>query len=587
MTEQQSTGTDHRAADRLLLDAGVRGGGWLVVLVLAALLLAGAAIALPALIGAAVNAIVDGGALGHWLIWVGLLVAVLVVCDALDDLGAGAVTARSTAWLRRVTLEHVLALGTRVTERFSPGELTTRLVGNAADAGGVAVSVVRAGGNLIPALGATVALAIIDPWLCLTFLAGTAVLLVLVRAFAKDASELAGRYLAVQGSIVSRLTDAISGARTIAAAGTEARERDRVLAPLPDLRRYGLDTWRIQMRIIVQNGLVVGLLEIAVIAVAGFELAHHRISAGELVAASQYVLLGTTLGGTAVGAINRLARSRAAAARIAEVLSEPAPRTGTDSLPAGGGRLEYRDVSLRIGDSVALDGIDLTIPAGALVGVVGPSGAGKSLLARLAGRLVDPDQGEVVLDGVPLSDLDPGELRREVGFGFERPTLIGETVAEAIAFGSRTPSSPEIVAAAKSAEADGFIRRMPTGYGTPLADAPMSGGEAQRVGLARTFAHAGRVVVLDDVASSLDTVTEHQISEVLTGALGDRTRIVVAHRASTAARMDFVVWLDQGRIRAKAPHHQLWQDPEYRALFEPEERGQGPLEAVTESRGTR
>jgi ATP-binding cassette subfamily B protein len=510
-------------------------------------------------------------------------VAVLVACDALDDVADGAAIARSTAWLRQTLLEHVLALGPRAGERFSPGELTGRLVGNAAEAGRVAPSVVRAVANLIPVIGATVALAIIDPWLCLTFLAGTAVLIVLVRAFARDASEMAKRYLTAQGRIVSRLTDAISGSRTIAAAGTEEREGQRVLAPLPELRRHGLGMWRVQMRISAQDAVIVSLLEIAVLAVAGVELAHGRISPGELLAASQYVLLGTALGGTVIGALNRLARSRAAAGRIAEVLGEPAPESGTRPLPAGGGRLEYRDVTVRHGDQVLVERVNLSVPAGALVGVVGPSGSGKSLLARLAGRLLDPDEGEVLLDGVPLPEIDPAELRREVGFGFENPTLLGETVAEAIAFGGRTPSSAEVVAAAKAARADGFIRRMPAGYDTPLAEAPMSGGETQRIGLARTFAHAGRVLVLDDVASSLDTVTEHQISEVLAGALSDRTRIVIAHRASTAARMDLVVWLDGGRVRAKGPHHTLWRDPAYRALFEPGGRAAQPLRAAAES----
>ena len=104
----------------------------------------------------------------------------------------------------------------------------------------------------------------------------------------------------------------------------------------------------------------------------------------------------------------------------------------------------------------------------------------------------------------------------------------------------------------------------------------MSGGEVQRVGLARTFAHAGRVLVLDDVAASLDTVTEHHISEVLATALADRTRLVVAHRASTAARADLVVWLDAGAIRAIGSHEHLWEEREYRALFEPERHGPAP-----------
>jgi ATP-binding cassette subfamily B protein len=128
-----------------------------------------------------------------------------------------------------------------------------------------------------------------------------------------------------------------------------------------------------------------------------------------------------------------------------------------------------------------------------------------------------------------------------------------------------------VLAAARAARADDFSRRLPDGYRTELTEAPMSGGEVQRVGLARTFAHGGRLMVLDDVAGSLDTVTEHHIGRALTGELADRTRLIIAHRASTAARSDLVVWLDRGRVRAVAPHRELWRDPRYRAIFEPEE----------------
>ncbi|MGH2943969.1 MAG: ATP-binding cassette domain-containing protein, partial [Solirubrobacteraceae bacterium] len=215
-----------------------------------------------------------------------------------------------------------------------------------------------------------------------------------------------------------------------------------------------------------------------------------------------------------------------------------------------------------------LAGVDLVVAPGALVAVAGRSGSGKSLLAALAGRLVDPDEGEVLLDGVPLPALSRRELRREIGYGFERPTLLGETLGDAIACGTDAPPREEIVAAAVAARADDFIRRMPAGYDTHVADAPMSGGEIQRIGLARTFAHARRVIVLDDVAASLDTVTEHHIGAVLTGALADRTRIVVAQRATTAARADAVIWLEDGGVRAYAPPEQLWDDADFRALFE-------------------
>jgi ATP-binding cassette subfamily B protein len=225
-------------------------------------------------------------------------------------------------------------------------------------------------------------------------------------------------------------------------------------------------------------------------------------------------------------------------------------------------------VSARAGGQNVLAAVELEVPAGSLVAVVGRSGSGKSLLAALAGRLVDPDEGDVLLDGVPLRALSRKALRREIGFGFERPALVGDTIADAIACGPEVPDPAAVIAAAVAARADDFIRRMPAGYDTRLADAPVSGGESQRIGLARTFAHTRRVVVLDDVAASLDTVTEHHIGAVLTGALADRTRIVIAHRASTAARTDAVIWLEDGGVRAFAPHEHLWRDASYRALFE-------------------
>ncbi len=260
---------------------------------------------------------------------------------------------------------------------------------------------------------------------------------------------------------------------------------------------------------------------------------------------------------------------------------------GTRDLPVGPGRLEFRDVTVRVGGERVLDGLDLIVPGGASVAVVGGSGAGKSLLAALAGRLVDPDEGQVALDGVPLQDLDRRALRREVGYGFDRPTLLGETLAEAIGFGQEAPSQRRVEDVARAACADVFIRRLPQGYRTRLGDAPMSGGEVQRVGLARAFAHAGRVLVLDDATSSLDTVTELQISRALTGELSDRTRLIVAHRASTAARADIVAWLDGKRVRALGPHQQLWNDPDYRAVFITDAAGFETANAVYARNGSR
>jgi ATP-binding cassette subfamily B protein len=224
-----------------------------------------------------------------------------------------------------------------------------------------------------------------------------------------------------------------------------------------------------------------------------------------------------------------------------------------------------------------LDKIDLRVPAGATVAVVGPSGSGKSTLAAVAGRLRDPDAGDVLLDGVPLRRLSRPALRHAVGYGFERPVLIGDTIAEVIALGRSADVSttsgagevrPELVAAARAAAIDEFIERLPDGYRSRLDTTPMSGGEAQRLGLARAL-HARRLLILDDATSSVDTATEHRIAEAIAAHADRRTRMIVTHRVATAADADLVAWLDGGRLRGMGRHRDLWRDPDYRAVFQP------------------
>ncbi|MGW2724410.1 ABC transporter ATP-binding protein [Streptomyces sp. NPDC001492] len=567
---------ERRAADRLLLTAVRRGGTWGGVLAATSLVLAGVYVVLPALMGRTVDAVLGRGDAALWLALSAVAVTLLVVCDAADDYAGAVANSRSTAWLRHTLLGHVLDMGSSATRRHTPGDLVTRLVSNTARTGSAPSGLVWAVTEVLPAVGAVVALALIDPWLCLTFLAGLPVVVLVVRAFVRDVSDVNDRYFATQGRIAARLVDALTGIRSITAAGTTAREAGRILRPLPELHRHGMGMWRAYARVSARDAAVVPLLEVAVLAVAGLELARGRITPGQTLAASEYVLLATGVS-SLVASAHRLAFARATAGRVAEVLAEPVVVYGTARLPGGGGgRLEFRGVTVRTPEGgTVLEGVDLAPPPGMLTAVVGRSGAGKSLLAALAGRLADPDEGEVLLDGVPLRDVDRAALRRAVAYGFDRPVLLGGTYADAIAFGARDATHFEVLAGAAAARADAFLQTLPEGYGTQPATAPLSGGETQRVGLARAFVQAGpagRLLVLDDVTAGLDTVTEHHIGKVLTGSgqLARRTRLVVTHRASTAARADHVVWLEAGRVRGQGTHRALWADPEYRAVFRPE-----------------
>jgi len=569
MTEgDTATPSERRRATRLLGRVVRSGGAATVALAVASLLLAAASTAFPAVLGATLDAVLVGDP-GSWLLWCGLLIAVIVACDVLDDLAAGLSSARATARLRHTLLRHLLATGPAATRTFTAGDLSGRLVGNAADAGQVATVAIWSMTALLPAVGGTVALALIDPWLCVTFLVTLPLLAPLARAFVRDAAALADRYLQVQGRVAGRLAESVAGARTIAAAGTADRETERVLAPLPELHRHGVGMWHAQGRIAAQEAALVLLLELAVLAVAGWQLSRGRISPGELLAAAQYVGLATGLGAT-TSALGRLVRLRSAAGRVAEVLALPARTYGSVALPRGPSPLEFRGVTVRDADGTALlNRLDLVVPESSAVAVVGRSGAGKSLLAALAGRLLDPDEGEVTLAGVPLPALDHDVLRTAVSYGFERPVLLGETVSDAITLGLAPVAQSGVRVAARAARIDDVLLRLPDGYRTRCDDLRLSGGEIQRIGLARAFVRPSRLLIFDDVAASLDSVTEHHISAVLTGPMADRTRLIVAHRASTAARADLVLWLDGGRIRACGRHRDLWDDPDYRAVFAP------------------
>ncbi|MFF7356846.1 ATP-binding cassette domain-containing protein [Streptomyces filipinensis] len=529
-----------------------------------------AGLLLPALLGHTLDLLLARAPAARWIGGCAGVVALLALLDGCASVLTGTADAQATAWLRRHLTGHVLALGPRAAARFGAGDLVARLVGNAAQAGTAPGALAALLAALAAPVGGVVALALLDPYLAAVFLAGAPVLALLLRSFARDTSACVADYQRVQGRIAGALAEAVGGFRTIRAAGVEDRETARILAPLPELSRAGHQMWRVQGRAAARAVTVAPLLNLAVLAVAGLLLARHRLSVGEVLAASRYAALATGVGAL-VGQLATLARARAATGRLAEVRGEPAPEYGAGRLPPGNGRLELRAVTALRGGRAVLDGVDLTVPGGTTLAVVGRSGAGKSLLAQLAGRLTDPDAGDILLDGVPLGDLAHAELRRAVAYAFERPALPGTTIEDTIAFGP-TPATPAAVrSAARRAHADDFVRRLPDGYATRTADAPRSGGESQRLGLARAFAHGGRLLILDDALSSLDTVTERRIAQTLLAPDPSRTRLLIAHRATTAARADRVAWLDAGRVRAVATHQELWREAEYRAVF-----GAGP-----------
>ncbi|ADD40248.1 ABC transporter ATP-binding protein [Stackebrandtia nassauensis] len=557
---------------RKLGDIARRPGAWLPLIGASALIGTASTLSLPTVLGHAVDSIVAGADGGGWM-WLAMgIIAAGVLSDLTDSYASSASLAGTAAWLRGTVVRHVLALGARPPRRFDTGDLVTRVSANSVDAARTGPGVVSGVSAVVPAAGSLVLLAMMDIWLAVAFLGGVALVAIVLRVFTSRTASVTADYQRVQGRLAARLTEATAGARTIAAAGSARREANRVLTDLPQLSEHGRRTWRVLASASAQGAVAGPLVLISVLAVGGLGLWQRRLTPGELFAAAQYAVIGAGLGGlTSVFAA--LARSMAGGKRVLELLRLDPVGHGGDELPDGGGELEFRGVSVSApapetddeaddADTPAslLTDVNLRLPAGSAVAVVGDDT--KSVLAELAARLRDPDCGQVLLDGVPLYRLSRRRLREAVGYAPAQPVLVGATVAEALGPNS---SQDDIRDAATATHCHDFIAKLPLGYETPLDEVPMSGGERQRLGLARAW-RAGRLLVLDDATSSLDTVTELRIGHALFNG-DNRTRLIVTYRASTAARADLVVWLEAGRVKAVGPHAELWAVPRYREVF--------------------
>lgn len=518
-----------------------------------------------------------GGSLGTMFEMIGM--ALLMMAGGVGGAYFGAKAAVNFAGdLRRDIFRKVQSFSFANIDKFSTGSLVTRMTNDVTQLQNfinmLLRMAIRSPGMLVAALIMAISL---QPSLSVVFAVAVPVL---VCGIALIIAKGFSRFSRVQKKIDalnSAVQENVTNVRVVKSFTREEYEIEKFMGANSDLKNTAMGAMKVVIFMSPIMTLVMNATIIAILLLGGNIVIDGGMETGDLSAFLTYatqilssLMMVSMLFMTA-------SRSLASAKRISEVMDEVPDISDENSskkdLTVKNGEIEFKNVTFRYyknSEDPVLDNINLKIPAKSVIGIVGSTGCGKTTLVSLISRLYDVDEGEVLVDGVNVKDYSLYNLREGVGMVLQQNTLFSGSIAENLRWGDENATDEEVIAAAESAQADKFVSSFKDGYDTLLdqGGTNVSGGQKQRLCIARALLKKPKVLILDDSTSAVDTATEAQIREAFRNELADSTKIIIAQRITSVKDADMIVVMNEGKIAGIGTHEQLLETNEpYQEIY--------------------
>ncbi len=485
--------------------------------------------------------------------------------------------------LRNDLFEHLETQPASYYQRLRTGDIMARMTN---DLNAVRMllgpAIMYSANTILFSVGAVFFLVRISPFLTLVALVPLPLASILVQTMGRKIHERFERIQAQFSEISAQAQENFSGARLVRAFAQENAQIASFEEANQENVRRGLRLVQLMGMLWPTLEFVLGLALVVTLLVGGHEVLSHRITVGEFVAFTTYMLM-LTWPIIALGwVVNLVQRGTASVVRIDELLSEPSTIDNTAAspdIPAElrlRGEIDFRHLSFSYEDgdgkqNEILHDISLHIPAGTSLAIVGPTGSGKSTLVSLLPRIHDAAPGMVLIDGRPVREYPLDVLRANIGFVPQETFLFSESIRENITFGTPDATDEAVLEAAEAAHIRREFEDFPAGFDTMVGERglTLSGGQKQRTAIARALVRDPAILVLDDALASVDTYTEEKILEHLREVMRGRTTIFISHRISTVRHADQIAVLVHGRIAELGTHEQLLaRGSFYAGLFE-------------------